>query len=171
MWEKTLSDNSSAVMVLNRGDAPATHTVNLYDLSDSTHSVWDARDVWAHNDLPTATNTLVVDVPAHGVRLLRMRPHVATPLTCPQGYQLHAGGYWANTDPCPQKGTQPCHEDSVNATVPACSAKCSSTPGCVAFELYGANGGVGDHACYIFLHEMEPPFVANTNSFTCTRSA
>lgn len=176
MWEKPLSDNSSAVMVLNRGDAPASVTVTLYDLSDNTHDTWDVRDIWAHADLGVSTTSLVVQVPGHGVRLLRMRPHTAEPppppappLACPSGYQPHVGGFWANTYPCPQKGTQPCHEDSVNATAPACAAKCSGAAGCVAFELFGDGVPWQPTACYIFLEAMQPPFQANAQSFTCTR--
>ena len=33
VWEKPLADNSSAVMVLNRGDTPLQVTVTLFDLA------------------------------------------------------------------------------------------------------------------------------------------
>ena len=161
--------------MLNRGDAPASATVSLYDLSDNTCNSWVVRDIWTQTDLgvhlllsffwrclllqfsgrdlwyrywihasrevrtfkvvckwvqtptclkcrlpyyshtiPTdyggaspkiSTNELTVLVPAHGVRLLRMRPHTTEPtpppppppvLSCPAGYQPHVpGGFWA----------------------------------------------------------------------------
>ena len=74
IWEKPLSDGSSAVMVLNRGDAEGRFAVDLFDLSDNTHNTWSVRDVWAMADLPVATAQLVLTVPAHGARLMRMKP-------------------------------------------------------------------------------------------------
>jgi hypothetical protein len=54
--------------VFNRGDAPASVTVLLYDLADNSHNSWAVRDLWARHDLDAATQTLTVDVPGHGVR-------------------------------------------------------------------------------------------------------
>ena len=66
-------------MVLNRGESPLSVSVDLTDLRDSTHASWAARDLWNHSDLGVFTNSMVLKVPAHGVRMLRMRPHAFVP--------------------------------------------------------------------------------------------
>ena len=38
VWEKPLADNSSAVMVLNRGETSLNVSVVLYDLADNAHN-------------------------------------------------------------------------------------------------------------------------------------
>ena len=97
VFEKPLHDNSSAVMVLNRGELPLSVVVDLSDLADSTHSVWEARDLWNHTNLGIFSETMALMVPGHGVRLLRMRPTVLPPppppnYTCPTGSKPHAPG-------------------------------------------------------------------------------
>lgn len=164
VWEKPLADNSSAVMVFNRGDAPASVSVLLYDLADNTHNSWAARDVWAHADLGVATGTLEVTVPSHGVRLLRMRPQGPAPPSppspapphppCPSEFSPHAGGYWHNTD---FVGRAP-------GTVDECALKCRGSADCVAFEVFLGAGYPGQ--CYLFLGNMSLPFTAS-ESVTC----
>jgi alpha-galactosidase len=165
IWEKRLADNSSAVMVLNRGEAPLTVTVELYDLADNTADSWAVRDVWAMHDLGVATGSLAVDVPAHGVRLLRMRPPPPPPPpspppptpACPPDFASHAAGYWHNTDFI---GRAP-------GTVEECAATCrNSTGNCVAFEIFIGNGYPGQ--CYNFLNSTEAPFTASA-SVTCVK--
>ena len=73
VYEKPLHDNSSAVMVLNRGSVALNVSIKLSDLADSTQSTWAARDLWSKRDLGVFTDAVTVAVPGHGVRLLRMR--------------------------------------------------------------------------------------------------
>jgi alpha-galactosidase len=168
VWEKPLADNSSAVMVLNRGETRLNVTVLLYDLADNTYNRWVVRDIWAKADLGVATNSLRVEVPPHGVRLFRMQPHVR-PLpsppgpppphpSCPADFSSHAGGYWHNLE-FMGKGT---------GTVAECAAKCrnSTTKDCVAFEVFLGGGYPGD--CYNFLRSMSPPFTV-AQSVTCVK--
>jgi hypothetical protein len=168
VWEKPLADNSSAVMVLNRGDTLQSVTVLLYDLADNTYDSWAVRDVWAQADLGVSTHTLVVVVPPHGVRLLRMYPQVPVPPTppgpppphppCPSDFIPHVGGYWQNKD---FLGRTP-------GTVAECAAKCrSSTSDCVAFEVFIGAGYPGQ--CYNFLNTMSFPFTAS-ESVTCIKT-
>ena len=161
VWEKPLADNSSAVMVLNRGDAPLSVVVLLYDLADNTHNSWEVRDVWAQADLGVAVTSLTVVVPPHGVRLLRMRPQVPPPPPphppCPADFAAHAAGYWRNTD---YLGRGP-------GTVAACAAKCrNSTAECAAFEVFVGDGYPGE--CYNFLSNLTLPFTA-AESVTCVK--
>ena len=83
VWEKPLHDNSSAVMVLNRGTMALNISIDATDLADSTQGTWSARDLWSHSDLGVFSGALVVNVPAHGVRMLRMSPHVPVPVPPP----------------------------------------------------------------------------------------
>ena len=77
---------------------------------------------------------------------------------CPRGFQTHQRGYWGN--PMPPSG------DTVNITVALCSAKCTKTAGCLAFELYELNGVM--QQCYIFIDELKLPFVSDVNAgVTC----
>ena len=104
------------------------------------------------------------------------------PPACPEGFSPHAPGYWRNTNPCPDNVWTNCTEDRTNATVTACAHKCTTTPGCVAFELYlpspaethaivDANAGDSNSACYIFLKQLQPPFTLTSEALTCVRHA
>ena len=80
-----------------------------------------------------------------------------TVAVCPRGYYDHAPGYWNNSIPGPPG--HPASVDRANGTVRLCAAKCSHTPTCVAFSVYG-DGVAGDGACYIYLKETQLPFVS-----------
>ena len=157
VYEKPLHDNSSAVMVLNRGSATLNVSIKLSDLADSTQSTWAARDLWSKRDLGVFIDTMTVAVPGHGVRLLRMR--VPPPPACPAGWLPHAPGFWANPNPSDEKG------DRVNATLAACATKCELTKGCLAFEVYQ----LAPKACYIFVEQLKQPFTSSPACFACVR--
>jgi alpha-galactosidase len=164
VWEKPLADNSSAVMVLNRGDTPLTVSVELYDLGENLYDTYAVRDVWLRADLGVKTGTLQVSVPAHGVRLLRVQPPappappVPTPPCPPTDFTPNAGGYWRNAIPV---------GSTTNGTVGGCAAACrSSAKDCVAFEVFVGDGYPGQ--CYHFLNSMSPPFTASA-SVTCIK--
>lgn len=152
--EKPLSDGSYAIMVFNRGNVSLPMVpVNAQDIGDSMGQSYEVRDVWAHADLPMFTTIMHVAVPAHGVRLLRVRAPAAR--ACPPtGFAAHESGYWSNLTPATG--------DLVNNTVALCATKCTKTAACRAFELYDSPS-----ACYIFLDQLVQPFVANADCLTC----
>ena len=169
VYGRQLVDGSSAVMVLNRGEADTNVTVPLEDVGDSLHTSFTARDLWARANLSQAPlqGSVVLTVPAHGVRFLRLWPVVPPPVHCPADFTLYTtAGYWDNTDPCPHNDFNNCTRDAANGTVTLCAAKCRATGGCVAFEVPAMREGM---ACYLFLNEMTPPFTANEGATTCVR--
>jgi len=172
VWEKPLHDHSSAVMVFNRDNVPQTVTVNLEDIGDALTESWSGRDLWAHKDLGVVTTSFQTIVPAHGVKLYRMKPHTPTPPSpaaptpapiCPTGFTTHVRGLWSNPKPCGYYPTPPnCTTvDKANNTAPLCAQKCKATTGCLAFELFASE------ACYIFLNKLGEPFVPNDQCLTC----
>jgi hypothetical protein len=190
IYGKVLSDGSSAVMVLNRGTTNATVNLAWEDVGDSMATAYAVRDLWQHVNLtvpvapqrtgravgraagraPALARGIELNVPPHGVRMLRLWPEAPPPPpTCPTGFTPHPAGYWFNTDPCPNNVWSNCTADNTNTTVAACTAKCVSVDGCVAFELYVIGVPVEERSCYIFLHSLEPPFTASAQSLTCVR--
>lgn len=154
VWEKPLSDGSYAIMVFNRGEVPLSAVpINAQDIGDSMSMNYEVRDVWSHQDLPPFANWMHVAVPAHGVRLLRVRTQTTS---CPTGFTVHQRGYWGNPTPAAATGG-----DTVNKTSALCGMKCTKTAGCKGFELYESQ------ACYIFLNELQKPFVEDSDCFTC----
>ena len=159
VYEKPLYDNSSAVMVLNRGSQSLNVSIDLSDLADSSQYTWTARDLWAKQDLGVFHEFLPVSVPAHGVRLFRMRVvPPPPPPQCPAGWAPHAPGLWANAFP---PNSQP--RDTANGTIAGCAKKCDDTDGCLAFEVFQEE----PKACYIFVDTLEPPFTSNLDCFVC----
>ena len=72
VWGKKMADGSVAVLLLNRGDAPAAITVRFADawLSGAACRV---RDLWAERDVGIFAANFTADaVPAHGNVALRM---------------------------------------------------------------------------------------------------
>ncbi|QWF82820.1 glycoside hydrolase family 27 protein [Amycolatopsis sp. CA-230715] len=63
VWRKPLSGGGYAVALLNRGDAGTR-------MSARTPGQWRIRDLWAHQDVGGTE----FSVPAHGVRVLMLRP-------------------------------------------------------------------------------------------------
>ncbi|HWG59608.1 MAG TPA: glycoside hydrolase family 27 protein [Candidatus Acidoferrales bacterium] len=70
IWARPLADGSQAVAVFNRGDEAQPGTVNFKDLGfkGSVH----ARDVWQARDLGKMKGAYTVQVPIHGVVLLKV---------------------------------------------------------------------------------------------------
>ncbi|MFT4114117.1 MAG: glycoside hydrolase family 27 protein, partial [Silvibacterium sp.] len=71
VWAKPLADGSKAVAVFNRWTMPLKLDVPLERLG-FTGTV-QARDLWAHTDLPAMSGTWHAAVPPHGVVMLRIR--------------------------------------------------------------------------------------------------
>jgi alpha-galactosidase len=204
VYARPLADGSSAVMVLNRANASASVSVALEDVGSYNVTHYAIRDLWARANISSVpvvkamgyqefnlVNTMQLEVPAHGVRLLRMWPLPPTPpacwckppllpccnatppappapapaRACPSGFTAHAPGYWHNTDPCPNNTFLNCTEDVANGTVALCAKKCKATGGCVAFEVPGS----AQRACYIFLTSLAAPFTPYAGgTLTCT---
>ena len=92
-------------------------------------------------------------------------PVPSPPQVCPSGFSPHAPGLWSNPEPCghypaPANCTT---QDLQNNTVPLCAHKCTSTAKCVGFELFGHT------SCWIFVGELQLPFISNDEAFTCVR--
>lgn len=68
-WMKPLADGGVALGIFNRHPGPMTATVDLAKLGLGKLK---AHDVWANNDLGHLKSPYVVQVPAHGVVLLRL---------------------------------------------------------------------------------------------------
>merc|ERR1719273_461528 len=83
VYGKMLSDGSSAVMFLNRGIDNVSFSFALENVGDSMHYSYFIRDLWQHKNLTSSGSVLRLNVPAHGVRLLRLWPKISD---CPIGF-------------------------------------------------------------------------------------
>ena len=74
VWVKPLGKAAKkeyAVAVLNRGDNPATYTLSFADLGVKGFS--KARDVWQHKNVSVASGKITLDIPTHGIVVLRVK--------------------------------------------------------------------------------------------------
>lgn len=71
IWAKPLAGGALAVGLFNRGEQPATIQVSWSQLGLSAQP-HHLRDLWAHKDLAVSGAGYSVQVPAHGVALLRV---------------------------------------------------------------------------------------------------
>jgi len=71
VWAKPLADGSVAVGLFNRGESANPITINLKDIGmrKSVH----IRDLWQHRDLGSFDRSYSVEVPRHGVALVRVQ--------------------------------------------------------------------------------------------------
>ena len=74
IWQKQLADNNIAILLFNRGDTTETIEFRVSDLLYATHTAYFIRDLWSHEDLGVIESFFSTEVPAHGVRLLRLKP-------------------------------------------------------------------------------------------------
>ena len=74
VWVKKLSDGGWGVCFFNRSDAPWKLSFNLSDLEElrSIGKDFKIRDLWQHKDLGRSDKAVTGDIPAHGVKLLRL---------------------------------------------------------------------------------------------------
>ena len=77
VWARPLANGDRAVALLNRADTTARITAWLRRTGIRTDSV-RVRDLWTHADIGTFGGQYADTVPAHGVRMLRMRPVVSS---------------------------------------------------------------------------------------------
>ncbi len=84
IWVKVLANDEVAICFVNRADTAWKHTYDLgyetihlnhlkkaLNFNKKPHTV---RDVWAAKDLPDTGTPLPLNIPAHGVTLLRLKP-------------------------------------------------------------------------------------------------
>ena len=72
VWVKPLVQGGRAVLLFNRGTAPATIAVGWEQLGYPATLKAHIRDLWAHRDLPVSSGRYAAEVPAHGVVMLRI---------------------------------------------------------------------------------------------------
>ena len=77
VWARPLANGDRAVALLNRADTTARITAWLRRTGIRTDSA-RVRDLWTHADIGTFGGQYADTVPAHGVRMLRMRPVVSS---------------------------------------------------------------------------------------------
>jgi alpha-galactosidase len=70
IWSRSLSDGSKAVGIFNRHPGTMSATVDFRELGFSKPPT--ARDIWQAKDLGRMQNTYTVQVPGHGVVLLKV---------------------------------------------------------------------------------------------------
>ena len=74
VWAKPLHDRSQALVLLNRSTAPAKVTAKWARLGWPAGSSAKVRDLWAHKDLAVAKDEFAIDVPSHGVAMVKATP-------------------------------------------------------------------------------------------------
>jgi alpha-galactosidase len=74
VWVKQLKDGSRAVVLLNRGTAGQTMTVDWEDLGYPAHLGAVVRDLWSHQDLGKFTGKFSAPVASHGVVMVTVKP-------------------------------------------------------------------------------------------------
>lgn len=74
VWVRPLVDGAKAVVLFNRGNAPAQIAVDWAQLQLPPRQSAAVRDLWAHRDLGVLKGRHAATVPAHGVAMLRVQP-------------------------------------------------------------------------------------------------
>jgi alpha-galactosidase len=73
VWVKPLSGGAAAILLFNRGEAPATIRASADQLGTAPIS-GRVRDVWAHRDLGRWRGSIAANVAPHGVAMFVVRP-------------------------------------------------------------------------------------------------
>ncbi|MEE3623047.1 glycoside hydrolase family 27 protein [Nitrospirillum sp. BR 11752] len=76
VWARPLASGDRAVVLLNRGTAPATITVNWPDLGYPAKLPAKVRDLWQAKDQGTSKGSYTAEVAGHGVVMVTIRPAV-----------------------------------------------------------------------------------------------
>ena len=74
IWLKPLTGGRQALLLFNRGPAPATISASWGLLGRATEQKLRVRDVWAHRDLKRARGSYSALVPSHGVQMIVVQP-------------------------------------------------------------------------------------------------
>ena len=76
VWVKELVNGNRAVALFNRDTQPANITVLFSDLGPEFSDKAGIRDLWSREDLGVFTGSFTVEVPGHGVVLIRVEPNI-----------------------------------------------------------------------------------------------
>jgi alpha-galactosidase len=74
IWVKPLAGGGRALLLFNRGEAPATIRATAQHLSYPTSVRAKVRDLWAHRDAGRWSGSLEATVEPHGVAMYRIDP-------------------------------------------------------------------------------------------------
>ena len=74
VWSKQMADGGRAVILLNRGAAPAKISAAWTDLGYPADLQANVRDLWAHKDSGKMSGSYSAEVPSHGVSMVRLTP-------------------------------------------------------------------------------------------------
>jgi len=72
VWAKKLTDGSQAVILFNRGQAPATIAVSWQELGMRFDAELKVRDLWTKQDLGPVKGTFSASVPGHDVVMVKV---------------------------------------------------------------------------------------------------
>ncbi len=74
VWGGPLSNESYAVILLNRGDINATVVMDWSDLNLEKGKMYNVRDLWNRTDLGSIKDQVSSSVLSHGVKMYRLTP-------------------------------------------------------------------------------------------------
>jgi alpha-galactosidase len=74
VWSRPLADGSRAVLLLNRGSAPATISVAWPEIGYTGGTKATVRDLWAHKTLGKRQGSFAAPVPSHGAVMVTIKP-------------------------------------------------------------------------------------------------
>lgn len=74
VWARPLADGGRAVLLFNRGSAPAAITATWAELGYPKGLTLQARDLWAHKPLGRVAGSFSATVAPHGVVMVRLAP-------------------------------------------------------------------------------------------------
>lgn len=74
VWSRPLADGGRAVILFNRGAAPATIRADWRELGYPSGLKVEVRDLWAHKSLGRMAGSLSATVEPHGVVMVRLLP-------------------------------------------------------------------------------------------------
>jgi alpha-galactosidase len=79
MWVKPLAGGARAILLLNRGAAPAEIAFTWDEIGYPARLKARIRDLWQHRDLPRRAGSFSATVESHGVAMLRIEGWVPAP--------------------------------------------------------------------------------------------
>ncbi|AUG81979.1 hypothetical protein CFP65_7398 [Kitasatospora sp. MMS16-BH015] len=96
---KPLADGAKAVVVTNKGAAPANYTLDLKAIGfDTTGAAYTVRDLWAHST-GSSTGTVPLTIASHDSAMLRITPPAGTTST-PRGQLTVSRDSWSKASLC-----------------------------------------------------------------------
>jgi len=74
VWSRSLADGSRAVILFNRGKAPADISVTWEQIGYPAHLRATVRDLWQHKDVGIFNNSYSATVDSHAVAMVKVTP-------------------------------------------------------------------------------------------------